>query len=187
MPTLTHPAARRGRRPPAAAPKADRPRMPGYGVARTRRGLLSWRTAADRLARSHNYWLVTTRPDGRPHAMPIWGLWRDDGFFFSSGRRSRKTRNLAADPRCLVCTERADEAVIVEGDVRPVTDPAVLASLARPYRRKYRPWTLDLDLGPVYALRPRVAFGVFERSFPRSATRWTFPARPARRRPRRRA
>jgi hypothetical protein len=85
-----------------------------------------------------------------------------------------------------VCTERADEAVIVEGDARPVTDPAVLASLARPYQRKYRPWTLDLDQGPVYALRPRVAFGVFERSFPRSATRWTFPAPPARRRPPRR-
>jgi nitroimidazol reductase NimA-like FMN-containing flavoprotein (pyridoxamine 5'-phosphate oxidase superfamily) len=152
--------------------------MPGYGVGRSRQGLLAWRTAADRLARSHNYWLVTTQPDGRPHAMPIWGLWRADRFFFSSGRRSRKTRNLEAHPRCVVCTERADEAVIVEGEARPVTDPAVLASLARPYQRKYRPWTLDLDLGPVYALRPRVVFGVFERSFPRSATRWTFPGRP---------
>ena len=155
--------------------------MPGYGVGRTRRGLLSWTAAARRLARSHNYWLVTTRPDGRPHAMPIWGLWLGDRFYFSSGRRSRKTRNLAANPRCIVCTERADEAVIVEGTAAPVADAAVLASLARPYQRKYRPWTLDPALGPIYEVRPRVVFGVFERTFPRSATRWTFPARPARR------
>ena len=155
--------------------------MPGYGVGRARRGLLSWTAAARRLARSHNYWLVTTRPDGRPHAMPIWGLWLGDRFYFSSGRRSRKTRNLAANPRCIVCTERADEAVIVEGTAAPVADAAVLASLARPYQRKYRPWTLDPALGPIYEVRPRVVFGVFERTFPRSATRWTFPARPARR------
>jgi hypothetical protein len=156
--------------------------MPGYGVGRTRRGLLSWPAAAGRLTRSHNYWLVTTRPDGRPHAMPVWGLWLADRFYFSSGRRSRKTRNLVANPWCVVCTERADEAVIVEGRARPVTDPAVLAALAPPYGRKYRPWTLDPDLGPVYAVRPRVVFGVFERTFPRTATRWTFPARPPRRR-----
>jgi hypothetical protein len=162
--------------------------MPGYGVGRARRGLLPWKAAVARLARSHNYWLVTTRPDGRPHAMPVWGLWLADRFYFSSGRRSRKTRNLVADPRCIVCTERADEALIVEGVAAAVTDAAVLAALAEPYRRKYRPWTLDLDLGPVYEVRPRVVFGVFERSFPRSATRWTFPAPPARRpRARRRA
>jgi nitroimidazol reductase NimA-like FMN-containing flavoprotein (pyridoxamine 5'-phosphate oxidase superfamily) len=156
--------------------------MPGYGVGRTRRGILSWTAAANRLARSHNYWLVTTRPDGRPHAMPIWGLWLGDRFYFSSGRLSRKTRNLAANPRCIVCTERADEAVIVEGTAVRVADAAVLASLARPYQRKYRPWTLDPALGPIYEVLPRVVFGVFERTFPRSATRWTFPARPARRR-----
>ena len=156
--------------------------MPGYGVGRTRRGLLPWSAAARRLARSHNYWLVTTRPDGRPHAMPIWGLWLGDRFYFSSGRRSRKTRNLAANPRCVVCTERADEAVILEGTATPVADAAVLAALARPYRRKYRPWALDPDLGPVYAVRPRVVFGVFERTFPQSATRWSFRAGRARRR-----
>jgi nitroimidazol reductase NimA-like FMN-containing flavoprotein (pyridoxamine 5'-phosphate oxidase superfamily) len=109
--------------------------------------------------------------------MPVWGLWLADRFYFSSGRRSRKTRNLVANPRCVVCSERADQAVIVEGTARPVTDGVVLASLARPYRRKYRPWGLDPDLGPVYEVRPRVVFGVFERTSPRSATRWTFPAR----------
>jgi PPOX class probable F420-dependent enzyme len=152
--------------------------MPGYGVPRSRRGLLPWATAARRLARSHNYWLVTTRPDGRPHAMPVWGLWLDDRFYFSTGRRSRKARNLAADPRCLVCAERADEALIVEGTAVAVTDPAALVPLAAPYRRKYAPWTLDPAQGAIYEVRPRVALGVFERSFPRSVTRWTFPPAP---------
>jgi hypothetical protein len=172
------PAAARG---PRAAPL----RMPGYGPGRSRRGLLAWKTAAVRLARSHNYWLVTARPDGRPHAMPIWGVWLVDRFYFSTGRRSRKARNLAADARCLVCTERADEAVIVEGHAREVTG-AALAPIGRAYGRKYRPSSLDPELGPVFEVRPRVVFGVFERTFPRSATRWTFSPRPARRRPVRR-
>ena len=159
--------------------------MPGYGADRSRRGLLSWPTARDRLVRSHNYWLVTTRPDGCPHAMPIWGLWLADRYYFSTGRRSRKARNLARNPRCLVCTEQAHQAVIVEGRAREVGDAATLARLAAPYRRKYR-WALDPSLGPVYEVRPRVVFAVFERTFPRSATRWTFPARPAAARRRRR-
>jgi nitroimidazol reductase NimA-like FMN-containing flavoprotein (pyridoxamine 5'-phosphate oxidase superfamily) len=167
-------------RPPAVS----RPHMPGYGLPRSRRGLLRWAWAADRLRRSHNYWLITTRPEGPPHAMPVWGLWLDDRFYFSSGRDSRKSRNLAANPRCVVCNERAEAAVIVEGTARAVTDPAVLARLARPYQRKYRPWKLDPDMGPVYEVYPRVVFGVVERTFPDSTTRWVFP--PARRKPSRR-
>jgi hypothetical protein len=106
--------------------------------------------------------------------MPVWGLWIDGAFYFSSGRRSRKTRNLARNRRCVVCTERADEAVIVEGMAREVTSEKVLERLARPYHAKYRPWTLDRDLGPVYAVRPRVAFGMHENRFASAATRWRF-------------
>ena len=90
--------------------------MPGYGIlaADDGAGLLPWDWAVERLSGSHNYWLVTTRPDGRPHMMPLWGLWLDSTFYFSTGRQSRKGRNLAANSHCVVATEHADEAVIVE-------------------------------------------------------------------------
>ena len=171
MPTYRRPkkAARR-----QVTPRADRPHMPGYGVPRSRTGLLSWAWAERRLTGSHNYWLITVRPNGRPHAMPVWGVWVDGGFHFSSGRRSRKTRNLVRNPYCVVCTDRAHEAVIVEGVAREVKNEAELTRLAPPYHAKYKPWTLDRELGPVYRVRPRVAFGMHEGRFVSAATRWRF-------------
>jgi pyridoxine/pyridoxamine 5'-phosphate oxidase len=53
--------------------------------------------------------------------MPVWGVWADDRFYFSTGRQSRKARNLAANAACVVCAERADEAVIVEGVAEEVS------------------------------------------------------------------
>jgi PPOX class probable F420-dependent enzyme len=155
-------------------PRAERPHMPGYGLPRSRRGLLSWAWAARRLTRSHNYWLITVRPNGRPHAMPVWGLWVDAVFYFSTGRESRKVRNLRRNPRCVVCTEQADAAVIVEGVAKEVSDEKALERLAAPYHAKYKPWRLDPKLGPVYVVRPRKAFGMFERRFVGAATRWRF-------------
>jgi general stress protein 26 len=148
--------------------------MPGYGVPRGRQGLLSWGWAERRLTQSHNYTLITVRPNGTPHAMPVWGIWVEAAFYFSTGRRSRKARNLARNARCVVCTERADQAVIVEGVAKEVKDEKVLARLARPYHAKYKPWKLDPELGPVYAVRPRVAFGMHEKRFASAATRWRF-------------
>jgi hypothetical protein len=166
------PAKQRVRR--RVPPKAERPHMPGYGVPRSRKGLLPWAWAERRLTRSHNYWLITVRPNGRPHAMPVWGLWLDGVFYFSTGRKSRKARNLARNPRCIVCTERADEAVIVEGVAREMKGAAVLGRLGRPYHAKYKPWELEPELGPIYAVRPRVAFGMHESRFASAATRWRF-------------
>jgi hypothetical protein len=99
-------------------PKASRPHMPGYGVPKGTKGLLPWSWAKQRLEKSHNYWISTVKPDGSPHTMIVWGLWVDGAFYFSTGRQSRKARNLAENLRCVLCTERADEAVMVEGSAR---------------------------------------------------------------------
>jgi len=147
--------------------------MPGYGLPRGTKGLLSWDWAETRLTRSHNYWLVTTRPEGAPHAMVVWGIWFDGRFYFSTGRESRKARNLAANPWCVVCTEKANEAVIIEGAAAEVTDAAKMERLGAPYHKKYKPWKLDPSMGGIYEVRPRAAFGLLEESF-KSATRWTF-------------
>ena len=83
--------------------------MPGYGIldANGGRGLLPWAWAVERLTRARNYWIATTCPDGLPHCVPVWGVWLDDdnAFYFSSGTQSRKARNLAANPNCVVCPE----------------------------------------------------------------------------------
>lgn len=157
-------------------PKASRPDMPEYGLldAGQGRGLLPWAWARERLERSHNYWVSTTRPDGRPHAAAVWGVWSNEAFYFSTGRLSRKARNLARDPNCVVCTENASEAVVVEGLAQTVDDSKVLQQVSRVYEAKYGSgYPGDSN---VYTVQPRVAFGFIEAEaeFTGSATRWRF-------------
>ncbi len=158
-------------------PDARRPHMPGYGLlaADEGRGLLPWSWAVERLRDGKNYWLSSVRPDGAPHAMAVWGVWIGGAFYFSTGERTRKVRNLEREPRCVLTTERADEPVIVEGRVERVADSGLLDRVRGIYREKYgMAYPEDSN---VYAVRPRVVFGMIENpdEFPGSATRWEFP------------
>jgi nitroimidazol reductase NimA-like FMN-containing flavoprotein (pyridoxamine 5'-phosphate oxidase superfamily) len=149
--------------------------MPGYGIPDSTEGLLPWSWAVERLSKAHNYFVATTRPGGRPHVMPVWGLWLDPAFYFSTGTTSRKARNLAANPSCVVCPENAGEAVVVEGLAEEVTDPSLLSQFKDAYLEKYR-WEMDTSQGGIYAVRPKVAFAFIESGddFPGTATRWLF-------------
>ena len=160
-----------------AEPKASRPFMPGYGIvdADKGQGLLPWKWAEDHLSKARNYFVITTRPDGRPHAMPVWGLWIDQTFYFGTGEHSRKAQNLARNPKCIVCPEGASEAVIVEGTAERMAPDAVPEAFFTGYEAKYS-WKLDRKIEPVYAVRPSVVFGLIETggAFTSTATRWRF-------------
>ncbi len=99
--------------------------MPGYGILPPDqgRGLLPFAWAEERLRSSHSYWIATCRPEGRPHLMPVWGVWLDGRFFFSSSRQSVKAHNLATAPEIAVATDNPDEAVMLEG-VAALIQPA---------------------------------------------------------------
>src|SRR5260370_35840044 len=98
-------------------PRVSRPYMPGYGIlaADQGSGLLPWSWAADRLASARNHWVTSTWPDGRPHSMPVWGMWDDSVLCFTSAARSRKARNLSAAPACAVTTRDANAPGIIQG------------------------------------------------------------------------
>jgi nitroimidazol reductase NimA-like FMN-containing flavoprotein (pyridoxamine 5'-phosphate oxidase superfamily) len=120
----------------------------------------------------HTFWLATVHDhDGRPHIMPIWGVWLDDAFFFSTGRKSRKGRNLAANPLCTVTNDDGKEAVIVEGSASEVKDPAALERVAAAYEKKYKMDPRSMN-EPIFVARPRTVFAFVEKTFPKSATRW---------------
>jgi hypothetical protein len=106
--------------------------------------------------------------------MPIWGVWVDDVFYFSTGRKSVKAGNLRANPQCVVCPGDAGEAVILEGIARIVRSRPILKRFARAYLKKYK-WNVSKMTEPVYGVRPRVVFGQIEKTYTKSATRWTFP------------
>jgi Pyridoxamine 5'-phosphate oxidase len=154
------------------SPRAGRPNIPGYGVARSKKGLLPWKWALDRLRKGRQYWIATTRPDGSPHVMVIWGLWLEDGFYFSTGKNSRKAKNLAGNPRCVICSDNAAEAVIVEGVVESI-GPEKLEPIFAAYQKKYK---FDVSgMGePFYRVQPSVSFGLLEKKFTGTATRWKF-------------
>ncbi len=162
-------------------PKASRPHMPGYGLPKGTKGLLPWKWALQKLSKSHNYWIATTHPDGRPHLMLIWGLWMDGAFCFSTGRKSRKAQNLLTNSKCIIATENAAEAVIVEGVAREVMEVPVrrmfLADCERKYKFDMSAFAADiLNLKePIFEVRPVVAFGLHEKKTLNTATRWRFP------------
>jgi Pyridoxamine 5'-phosphate oxidase len=177
---LEEPVPSKKRTPKKLQPKASRPHMPGYGLPKGTKGLFPWRWAADRLKKSHNYWITTVKPDGSPHTMIVWGLWLDGEFLFSTGRHSRKARNLTQNQHCVVCTEKANEAVIVEGVAEEVADVALRRKMLAVYERKYK-WDMssfEADIlslkEPIYAVRPVVAFGLDEKKSLNAATRWKF-------------
>ncbi len=158
-------------------PRADRPAMPaGYGILAPEAGsgLLPWSWVSERMAAARNYWVATVRSEGRPHAAPVWGIWLDETFYFSTDPQSRKGRNFAANPHITVHLESGDEAVILDGVVEPATDPVLLARFADAYDAKYH-FRPDVNAGsPVYVLRPRTVLGFLEQDFVGSATRWRF-------------
>ena len=111
--------------------------MPGYGLPTGNKGLLPWSWAEQRLKKSHNYWIITVKPNGSPHTMVVWGLWQDGRLLFSTGSKSRKARNLTQNKNCIVCTELANEAVIIEG-VAEIADVAARRKFLPTYERKYK-------------------------------------------------
>jgi PPOX class probable F420-dependent enzyme len=150
-----------------------------------------WATARAHLEEATaTYWLATVRPNGAPHVMPVLAVWVDGRLFFSAGARTRKARNLARDPRCVVTVEKEPPVdLVVEGEASIVRDDATLARVADAYASIYdwhvtvRQGALHHDAGgaptagpppyDAYEVTPTVAFGLplDEKIAP---TRWRF-------------
>jgi len=137
--------------------------------------MLSWDRTNERLGDSRNYWIGTTRPDGRPHAAPVWGVWVAGALVFGTDPRSQKVRNIRSNSALTMHLESGDDVVIVEGVVEEA-DPVLLAAADTAYREKYGMGLEEAagQEGVWYALRPNVAYAWQESDFAKSPTRWTF-------------
>ena len=76
-------------------------------------------------------WLTTINADGSPHVTAVGAMWVDGAFWFQTGSGTRKCRNVARDPRCSVALSVRDADVVVEGDAARVTDPSLVARIAK--------------------------------------------------------
>jgi nitroimidazol reductase NimA-like FMN-containing flavoprotein (pyridoxamine 5'-phosphate oxidase superfamily) len=155
-------------------PKATRPFAPGYGIVGPKdgEGLLRWSWVAKHMNDCRTFWAATIHANHRrPHVMPVWGVWVDDAFYFSTGRKSRKGQNLAANPACTITNDDGEEAAIIEGAAEEVKDTAILERVANAYKKKYKMDPRGMG-EPIYVVRPQTVFAFIEKSFPKSATRW---------------
>jgi len=163
----------------AGEPVADRPEVPAaYGVvaADKGRGLLDWSQVSQQLAAPVNYWLCTTRADGRPHSVPVWGVWLNNAFYFGTHRHSAKARNLAANPYLSLHLDSSRQVLIVEGPVAEIVDLRERSLVDKAMASKYDLEAVNPaeDPNPVFSMRPRLAFAWSGEDYGATATRWRF-------------
>ncbi|HUS16466.1 MAG TPA: pyridoxamine 5'-phosphate oxidase family protein [Chloroflexia bacterium] len=125
---------------------------------------IRWTDVEAQLQLAVNYWLNSTRPDGRPHTVPIWGVWLDGAFYFYTEPQTQKVRNLTAQPEVVVHLESAVDVMILEGAVTVVAPASdTWRAVAQAFFDKYKEPTTGagLEMGSgvrppvVYELRPR--------------------------------
>lgn len=137
----------------------------------------------------HTCWLATIDADGSPHVTGIGALWVDGAFWFETGERSRKGRNLARDPRCTLSLSTTELDLVVEGEAAKVTDKDRVAAMAAKWAAEGWPAKVDAtglaltaeysapSAGPppwaVYELSPKRATALSTVE-PGGATTWRF-------------
>jgi PPOX class probable F420-dependent enzyme len=156
-------------------PSVGVPHMPAMYIGKKRDSFLPWSHAETRLERSRNYWICTARPDGRPHAVPVWGFWHEGALYFGTHRDSRKARNIARNTRISVHLESGDDVVILDGDAEEIVDQKALAKQMDGVSRKKYGMPMMVNAETVmYRVRPRVVLAWTEKEFPKNSTRWEF-------------
>ena len=152
---------------------------------------IPWSRALDALAAADSeqtsHWLATVGPDGRPHVAAVGALWVDDRFYFTSGAGTRKSKNLAKNPSCVISVALKGLDLSVDGTAVLVTDEPTLHRLAKLYAAKGWPASVSNgaltaeysapSAGPapwnLYVVNPTAAVGVATAE-PHGATRWRF-------------
>jgi hypothetical protein len=134
-------------------------------------------------------WLTTINEDGSPHVTSVGALWHADAFWFQTGERTRKARNVAREARCSMSVATRGLDVVVEGEAHRVTDPEKVSVAAALWAQGGWPCRVDESgtaitadfnapsTGPppwfVYELVPRGATAVSSVE-PYGSTRWQF-------------
>ena len=137
----------------------------------------------------HTAWLATVHPDGKPHVMPIGVLFIDDAFYFNTGPKSRKARNIARNPNSVITIATDDFDIVVQGPAKRIVNPGRLQRIADAFKKGgWEPTVVEGGLtakysapsaGPppwnVYEVRPETIFALGTAE-PYGATRWKFNA-----------
>ncbi|MEV0004071.1 TIGR03618 family F420-dependent PPOX class oxidoreductase [Micromonospora sp. NPDC050980] len=100
-----------------------------------------------RLAREHNVWLCTLRPDGSPHVTPVWFVHADGVWWIGCEGGSVKARNVAADPRVSLALEDGVNPVVAEGTAR-LHRAEFPTAVVKAFAHKYDGWDIRRPVTP---------------------------------------
>ncbi len=100
-------------------------------------GFIPWSKIDNCLRAFRSIWVSTTRPDGRPHVVPVWYIWDGRNLHFISAPNFQKSKNLARQPWIVVHVGDGDDVIILEGPVEIVIDAEELNRVDAQYRTKY--------------------------------------------------
>jgi PPOX class probable F420-dependent enzyme len=95
--------------------------------------------AEERLRNDIVAWLVSVRPDGRPHAVIVWFLWHEGSILVFSKPNNQKLRNIEKNPNVLIVMDDSkggNQPILFEGTAELVKDGSISAELP-PYAEKY--------------------------------------------------
>lgn len=141
-------------------PKVSRPQFP-KGYVDNPSSYVDWSWVAAQLTDSKNYWLCSTRPDGRPHVVPRWAVYVDGRIYYDGSPETRHAQNIGGNPHVSVHLESGDQVIILEGTTNPAGKPHLdLANrLVEAYRKKYAavgysPEPNQWDGGGLYVFTP---------------------------------
>jgi len=142
-------------------PKVTRPILP-KGYVDHPISEVTWEYVEERLTRSVNYWICSTRPNGHPHVIPRWGVVVEGKFYYDGSPETRHAKNILRNPNVTLHLESGSEAVILDGTSEPAGKPsAKLAKrLSQAYKVKYAkegysPEPDQWDQGGLYVFTPR--------------------------------
>ncbi len=165
------------------APSRDRAEVPdGYGVPDNDDDLLEWAAVEDRVRSSTHYWMATTRPGGRPHVVPRWGVWMDGRLWYDGAVDTVHVKNLNDNSECVLHLGDGRQTVSVEGRSEAAALPGLelggrlAAEMSAKYGKLgYSPkpdaWE-GPDAGGLRMFTPVKAMAWFE--FPSDVTRFRF-------------
>lgn len=112
------------------------------------RGHIQWAAVDARLTAASSVIIVSTRPDGRPHAAPVWYLWTGSAVYFATRTESVKGKNLGDGAWIVAHFGDADDVLFMDGPVVMVTDTDEQERVDRDYMAKH----VDPSTGEGYSV-----------------------------------
>ena len=141
-------------------PRRVRPKFPlEWHVPNNPKLWITWSHAQNKLSKEKVYWISTASSDGVPHAAPIWGVWKQNRFYFETDPESPKGKNLLNNGTLVFHVQDGMDTVIVRASTRREKNSRVLNELKKDYVRKYsyKPdWSNERDQ-IVFRADPKVA------------------------------